>query len=125
MPGRVVQQRLRRARVQPARDLDGGEQGLAAGNRLEGQAEKGGQVAAQVAVARGHLVHEAALLQPGEGAAVRGRLTQLGFLDGLVEPGDGRALVGVEQHVHGAEKDVQPVLRTPAQGTVLLLKRQA
>jgi hypothetical protein len=44
------------------RDLDGGEQRLAAGRRLEGQAEEGGQVAAQVAVARGKPVHEAALL---------------------------------------------------------------
>jgi hypothetical protein len=64
------------------------------------------QVLPQVAVARGQLVHEPALLQPGEGAAVRGRLAQLLFAQLLVEGADGRLAVGVEQDVHGGQQRV-------------------
>ncbi len=125
VPGRVVEKLLRRPRIQLAGDLDGGEQGLAAGGCLEGQGQKGGQVFAEVAVARGQLVQEAAFLQPGEGAAVRGGLAQLFLAQILVEGANGRVLVGVEQGVHSGEQRVDAGPGTPAQPTVLVLERQA
>jgi len=125
VPGRVVEQLLRGARIQVARDIDRGKQGFAAGGRLERQPQEGRQVAAQVAVARSQLVHETALLQAREGAAVRPGLAQVRLAQLLVQRADGCCAVGVEQHVYGGEQGVQSALGPPSQGALLVLERQA
>lgn len=125
VPGRIVQQLLRPARVQLARDLDGGEQAFASGRSLERQPKESRPILAQVAVARGQFVHQPALLQPGKGATVRRRLAQLLLAHVLVERADRRLLVSVEQGVHGGQQRIDAGPRAPAQAAALVLKRQA
>jgi hypothetical protein len=103
------------AGIERPQDRDRRHQRFAADRGLERQRDERGQILAQRAVAGQHGVEMAALLQPVEGPAGRGRVGHGRRIDRLTEGRDGLVAVGLGQGVDSAEDAIQAGPGAPPQ----------
>ena len=103
------------ALIESTKNADRREQRLASGRGLQGQCHEVRQVLAQRAVAREHSVEIASVLEPGEGAARRDRLSHGRSADPVSECRHGLVGTGGVQGLDRAEHAFQAVAGPPAQ----------